>query len=124
MLPWRHLRKHFASIVTSLEHGKGPGYSTSGRPASNPHTGGSKVEQFDMTTIMVRRLTVTGSTMRPRTAAQKGAIARALRSRVWPKLEDGTVQPIVHATFPLAKAAAAHRLMESSEHVGKIMLTV
>ena len=86
--------------------------------------GGSKVEQFDLTTIMVRRLTVTGSTMRPRTAAQKGEIAQALLAKVWPKLEAGTVAPVIHATFPLAEAAAAHRLMESSEHIGKIMLTV
>jgi NADPH2:quinone reductase len=86
--------------------------------------GGAKVEQFDMTAIMVRRLTVTGSTMRPRTAAQKGAIAQSLLREVWPKLEDGSVQPIIHATFPMAQAAEAHRLMESSEHIGKIMLTV
>ncbi len=86
--------------------------------------GGPKVEQFDLTTIMVRRLTVTGSTMRPRTAAQKGEIAQALLAKVWPKLEAGTVAPVIHATFPLAEAEAAHRLMESSEHIGKIMLTV
>ena len=86
--------------------------------------GGPKVEQFDLTMVMVRRLTVTGSTMRPRTAAQKGAIAQSLLAKVWPKLEDGTVAPVIHATFPLAEAAAAHRLMESSDHIGKIMLTV
>ena len=86
--------------------------------------GGPKVEEFDLTTIMVRRLTVTGSTMRPRTAAQKGAIAQSLLAKVWPKLEEGTVAPVIHATFPLAEAAAAHRLMESSDHIGKIMLTV
>ena len=86
--------------------------------------GGPKVESFDMTTIMVRRLTVTGSTMRPRTAAQKGAIAQSLLAKVWPKLESGAVAPVIHATFPLAEAAAAHRMMESSEHIGKIMLTV
>ena len=62
--------------------------------------------------------------MRPRTAAQKGAIAHSLLTKVWPKLEDGSVAPVIHATFPLAEAAAAHRLMESSEHIGKIMLTV
>ena len=86
--------------------------------------GGPKVEQFDLTAVMVRRLTVTGSTMRPRTAAQKGEIAQALLTKVWPKLEAGTVAPVIHATFPLAEAAAAHRLMESSGHIGKIMLTV
>ena len=84
--------------------------------------GGNKVEQLDLTTIMTRRLVVTGSTMRPRTAAQKGEIAQALYGQVWPKLEDGSVVPVIHARFPLAQAAEAHRLMESSEHVGKIML--
>jgi putative PIG3 family NAD(P)H quinone oxidoreductase len=74
--------------------------------------------------ILQRRLTVTGSTLRPRTVAEKGAIARALRERVWPLLESGVVAPVVHATFPLADAAAAHRLMESGAHVGKIVLTV
>ncbi len=86
--------------------------------------GGAKVEHFDLTTIMVRRLTVTGSTMRPRTAAQKGTIAQSLLTKVWPKLEDGSIAPVIHASFPLAEAAAAHRLMESSDHIGKIMLTV
>ena len=86
--------------------------------------GGSKAETFDMLTIMTKRLTVTGSTMRPRTAAQKGAIAQSLQARVWPLLEAKTVAPVIHAVFPLAEAAAAHRLMESSEHVGKIMMTV
>ena len=86
--------------------------------------GGNKVEQLDLTTVMTRRLVVTGSTMRPRTAEQKGAIAEELYSKVWPKLEDGSIAPVIHASFPLAQAAAAHRLMESSEHIGKIMLTV
>ena len=86
--------------------------------------GGAKVEHLDLTTIMVRRLTVTGSTMRPRTAAQKGTIAQSLLTKVWPKLEDGSIAPVIHASFPLAEAAAAHRLMESSDHIGKIMLTV
>ncbi len=86
--------------------------------------GGNKVEQLDLTAVMTRRLVITGSTMRPRTAAQKGAIAQALYTQVWPKLEDGSIAPVIHARLPLAEAAAAHRLMESSEHVGKIMLTV
>jgi NADPH:quinone reductase len=86
--------------------------------------GGSKVEKFDMLTIMTRRLTVTGSTMRPRTAAQKGAVAQSLLARVWPLLEAKEVAPVIHAVFPLAEAAAAHRLMESSEHIGKIVMTV
>jgi NADPH2:quinone reductase len=85
---------------------------------------GAKVEQFDLTTIMTRRLTVTGSTMRPRTAAQKGAIAQELLAKAWPKLEDGSVAPVIHATFPMGEVAAAHRMMESSDHIGKIILTV
>ena len=85
---------------------------------------GSKVENFDFVHIMVRRLTVTGSTMRPRTTAQKGLIADALRETVWPVLDAGRCAPVIHATFPLAQAAEAHRLMESSQHIGKIMLTL
>jgi len=86
--------------------------------------GGPKVEAVDLTAIMTRRLTVTGSTMRPRTTAQKAAIASELRERVWPLLDKGECAPVIHATFPLAQAAEAHRLMESSAHIGKIVLTV
>ncbi len=86
--------------------------------------GGAKVENLDLTTIMTRRLTVTGSTMRPRTAAQKAAIADELRAKVWPVLDAGRCGPLVHEVFPLERAADAHRLMESSTHVGKIMLKV
>ena len=86
--------------------------------------GGEMAEDLDLRPIMLKRLTVTGSTMRPRTTAQKGEIARALREKVWPLLEAGRAMPHIHATFPLAEAAKAHALMESSQHVGKIMLTV
>ena len=85
---------------------------------------GSKVQDFDFVQVMVRRLTITGSTMRPRTTAQKAAIAAALREKVWPVLDAGRCAPVIHATFPLAQAAEAHRLMESSQHIGKIMLTL
>jgi NADPH:quinone reductase len=85
---------------------------------------GSKVQDFDFVHVMVRRLTITGSTMRPRTTAQKGAIAAELRDKVWPVLDAGRCPPVIHATFPLAQAAEAHRLMESSQHIGKIMLSV
>ena len=85
---------------------------------------GSKVEGFDLAPVMTRRLTITGSTMRPRTTEQKAEIARQLRSRVWPLLDEGKCGPVIHATFPLAEVAQAHALMESSAHVGKIMLTV
>ncbi|HWZ59664.1 MAG TPA: NAD(P)H-quinone oxidoreductase [Gemmatimonadaceae bacterium] len=84
---------------------------------------GSRAE-IDLRPIMTKRLTVTGSTLRPRTVAQKGAIARELREHVWPLLERGQVRPVIDTTFPLADAADAHRRMESGAHVGKIVLTV
>ncbi len=83
----------------------------------------SKVE-LDLMQVMRRRLTITGSTLRPRTPAEKGSIAAALESRVWPLLAAGTVRPVIHATFPLARAADAHRMMEDSQHIGKIVLEV
>ena len=76
----------------------------------------------NLTPILQRRLTITGSTLRARSVAEKGAILAALREHVWPLLETGAVQPVVHATFPLRQAADAHRLMESGEHIGKIVL--
>jgi putative PIG3 family NAD(P)H quinone oxidoreductase len=82
---------------------------------------GSKV-QANFVQLMLKRLTWTGSTLRPRSVEQKGEIACALEERVWPLLEAGKVKPLVHATFPLAEAAAAHALMESSSHIGKIVL--
>jgi NADPH2:quinone reductase len=86
--------------------------------------GGHEAEKADLRPIMVKRLTVTGSTMRPRTTTQKGEIAAALEARVWPLLADGRCGPEIFRTFPLAQAADAHALMESSEHIGKIMLQV
>jgi NADPH2:quinone reductase len=74
--------------------------------------------------LMLRRLTITGSTLRPRTVEQKSQIAQALQREVWPLLEAGRLKPVIHSTFPLTEAAAAHRLMESSQHIGKIILTV
>ncbi|MCA3426672.1 MAG: NAD(P)H-quinone oxidoreductase [Roseomonas sp.] len=85
--------------------------------------GGFRTEA-DLRPIMVKRLTVTGSTMRPRTTAEKGEIAAALAAKVWPLLEAGKAGPRIFQTFPLHEAAAAHRLMESSAHIGKIMLKV
>ena len=73
--------------------------------------------------VMIKRLTLTGSTLRPRSVADKGAIARSLRAKVWPLLEQGTVGPVIHASFPLEHAAEAHALMESSRHIGKIVLS-
>jgi len=74
--------------------------------------------------LMVKRLVLTGSTLRPRTVARKGAIADALREKVWPLLAEGRIRPILHTTFALDAAAEAHALMESSAHIGKIVLTV
>jgi NADPH2:quinone reductase len=82
---------------------------------------GSKVE-VDLLPIMVKRLTLTGSTLRPRSVAEKAGIAQALETRVWPLLARGEIKPEIYKTFPLAEAADAHRLMESSAHVGKIVL--
>ena len=82
---------------------------------------GSKVT-LDLAHLMVRRQTITGSTLRPRPIADKAAIARNLRDKVWPLIEAGKVRPVIDRTFPLGEAAAAHRLMESSRHIGKIML--
>jgi len=78
--------------------------------------------ELDFVPMMTRRLTLTGSTLRPRTTAQKATIAEALRRDVWPLLDAGQVRPVVHATFPLEQAREAHALMESSAHLGKIML--
>jgi NADPH2:quinone reductase len=84
---------------------------------------GSRVE-IDWRHIMLKRLTVTGSTMRASPHERKVAIAQALRERVWPLFEAGTLKPVIYRVLPLAEAAAAHTLMESSQHIGKIMLAV
>jgi putative PIG3 family NAD(P)H quinone oxidoreductase len=74
--------------------------------------------------ILQRRLTITGSTLRPRTVEEKGRIARAVQAEVWPLIESGRVRVLVHQTFPLVDAAEAHRVMEASSHVGKLVLIV
>ena len=78
--------------------------------------------QVNFSDLMRRRLTVTGSSLRPRPVAFKAAIAEKLTTRVWPLIESGAIRVVIHQTFPLAEAAAAHRLMESSQHIGKILL--
>jgi putative PIG3 family NAD(P)H quinone oxidoreductase len=83
----------------------------------------SKVE-IDLMPIMTKRLTVTGSTMRPRSAANKADLAAALRTHIWPMLEQGRLLPSIYKGFALEQAAEAHALMESSEHIGKIMFSV
>jgi NADPH:quinone reductase len=85
-------------------------------------TQGGNSGAFDAGLVLRKRLTVTGSTLRPRSVAYKTAIARELRERVWPWLEAGRVRPVIHRVFPAAQAAEAHALMESSTHVGKIVL--
>jgi NADPH2:quinone reductase len=85
---------------------------------------GAKVERLDLFRVMQKRLTITGSTMRPRSTAEKGVIAQALKEHVWPALSLGRCMPVIYRTFPLAEAGAAHALMETSEHIGKIMLNV
>ncbi|MEQ8964550.1 MAG: NAD(P)H-quinone oxidoreductase [Azospirillaceae bacterium] len=94
-----------------------------GRHVSIAFLKGGKVT-LDMQRMMVKRLTLTGSTLRPQPVENKARIARGLRETVWPMLEAGTVRPIIHRRFPLREAAAAHALMESSAHVGKIVLDV
>jgi NADPH2:quinone reductase len=85
--------------------------------------GGSKAE-VDFVGLLIRRQTITGSTLRPQSDDAKAAIADALREKVWPLLDAGEIGPVIHKTLPLAEAGAAHALMESSAHIGKIMLTV
>jgi NADPH:quinone reductase len=80
------------------------------------------VENFDMRPIILRRLTVTGSALRARSVQQKAEVAIALREKIWPLLDKGLVKPLIHATFPLEQARQAHEMMESSSHLGKILL--
>jgi NADPH:quinone reductase len=94
-----------------------------GRVVTISLLGGSRAE-INMGMILTKRLTLTGSTLRSRTVAQKAAVADAVRKHVWPLLVDRRVRPIIYATFPLAEASEAHRLMETSNHIGKIVLTV
>ncbi len=130
----------FVQVVRELTHGAGvdvildmvgadyfarniESLSIEGRLVEIATLQGTRAE-LNIVTIMQRRLTITGSTLRIRSVEQKGAIAAALRRHVWPLLENGTVKPVIHATFPLRDAAAAHRLMESGDHVGKLVLVV
>ena len=92
-----------------------------GRHVSIAFLGGAKAE-INFMPVMLKRLTLTGSTLRPLPIERKGEIAAALRETVWPLIASGDITPVIHATFPLAEAAAAHTLMESSQHIGKIIL--
>jgi NADPH2:quinone reductase len=84
---------------------------------------GMKTE-IDLSVIMSKRLQVTGSTLRPRTVEFKGQVAKSLRERIWPLIDAGRIKPVLYKTFPLAEASEAHKLMETSQHIGKIVLTV
>lgn len=97
--------------------------ATDGRHASIAFLRGPKAE-VNFLPVMLKRLTLTGSTLRPQAVPVKAAIAAELLQKVWPLLDQGKVKPVIHATFPLAEAAEAHRLMEASTHVGKIVLTL
>jgi NADPH:quinone reductase len=107
--------EYFARNVDAL--------ATEGRLVEIATQRGAKAE-INLATIMQRRLTITGSTLRARSVAEKGVVAAAVREHVWPLLESGAVKPIVHETFPLARAADAHRRMEAGEHIGKLVLVV
>ena len=130
----------FAAVVKELTGGKGVDVildmvagdyipreidclADDGRIALIALLGGAKAE-IDLGQVLRRRLHISGSTLRPRPVAFKAAIARSLRERVWPLFEQGTLKPVIHRTFPLDQAAEAHALMESSTHVGKIVLEV
>src|SRR5262245_40514618 len=104
---------HFARNIDVL--------ATEGRLVEIATLQGAKAE-LNIQTVMQRRLTITGSTLRARPIADKGAIAAAVHRHVWPLIESGTVKPIVYAMFPLPDASAAHRVTESSAHIGKLVL--
>jgi NADPH2:quinone reductase len=84
--------------------------------------GGTKAE-VNAGLILRKRLTITGSTLRPRSVAFKADIAESLKTRVWPLLASKTIKPVLFKTFPASQAAEAHKLMESNQHIGKIVLT-
>jgi NADPH2:quinone reductase len=131
----------FAAVVKTLTGGRGvdvildivgadyfaqniAALAVDGRLVEIGLMGGKATASVDLGDVLRRRLTITGSTLRARTVEEKGAIADALRREVWPLLAAGRVKPVVYRTFPLEEAAAAHRLMEASGHIGKIVLTM
>jgi NADPH:quinone reductase len=130
----------FVQVVKSLTGGKGVDVildmvggdyvpreidclADDGRIALIALLGGSKA-QVDLGQVLRRRLSISGSTLRPRPVAFKAAIAWRLREKVWPLIEEGRIKPVIYQTFPLEQAARAHALMESSGHIGKIVLQV
>jgi NADPH2:quinone reductase len=132
-------RDDFVEVIKALTDGRGvdlildmvgadylarniAALASGGRLVEIGFMGGTSSAALDLGEVMRRRLTITGSTLRPRSVEEKGMIAADLKREVWPLLERGLVKPVIFRTFPLAEAAAAHRMMESSEHVGKIVL--
>jgi len=130
----------FAEVVKQLTGGKGVDVildmvggdylqrelkclATDGRLSIIAFLGGSKTA-LDLGDVLYRRLTITGSTLRPRSIEYKAQVARALREEVWPMIEQGRIKPVIHQVFPLERAADAHALMESGRHIGKILLSV
>lgn len=95
---------------------------TDGRHVSIAHLNGAKAE-INLRTIMLKRLTITGSTLRNRSLAEKRALRDGLAEKIWPLVEDGKIKPIIHAKLPLSEAAAAHDILEQSSHIGKVVLT-
>jgi len=133
-------QEDFAAIVRELTGGRGvdvvldmvggeyfarniESLATEGRLVEIATLHGVKAE-LNIQAMMQRRLTITGSTLRARPVADKGAIAAAVKTHVWPLVESGAVKPIVHATFPLRDAAEAHRVMEADTHIGKLVLVI
>lgn len=125
---WQHTNKQGVNLILDMVGGPYieknlKSLSLDGRLVQIAFLQSSKNE-IDLMPIMVKRLTVTGSTLRPRTVEQKAAIAQSLLANVWPLLETRKVGTIIHAEFPLADAPKAHEMMEASTHIGKIMLKV
>jgi putative PIG3 family NAD(P)H quinone oxidoreductase len=135
-----YAREDFAAVVAEMTAGRGvdvildmvggdylprnlASLAPDGRLVQIAFLRGPRAE-IDLMAVMQRRLTLTGSTLRPHSIEEKGRIARAVRENVWPLVEKGDVRPVLHATFPLAAAAEAHRALESGTHVGKIVLIV
>jgi NADPH:quinone reductase-like Zn-dependent oxidoreductase len=133
-------QEDFVAVVRQLTEGKGvdvvldivggeyvprnlAALAIEGRLVQIAFLRGSRAE-VDLLPVLQRRLTITGSTLRPRSVDEKAAIAQALEAKVWPLLAAGEIGPVLDRTFPLAEAAAAHARMESSQHIGKIMLEV
>jgi putative PIG3 family NAD(P)H quinone oxidoreductase len=133
-------REDFVSVVGELTSGRGvdvildmvggdyllrnlASLAADGRLVQIAFLKGPRAE-IDLTPVLHRRLTLTGSTLRARSIEEKGRLARAVHASVWPLIEKGEVRPVIEATFPLAAAAEAHRVLEAGAHIGKIVLTV